>query len=98
MTAANRRREDVRIGQSIVGITFECLVIRYAPCTLARRGRRGAANLRNVVTVPVFFVALRAAVRRRPRTTAFATVLTMAPKLAFVNERAKLYDREAAAE
>lgn len=58
----------------------------------------GRANLLNVVNVPVFSVALWAAVRRKPRTAAVATTLTMALKLAFVNEMAKLYDRETAAE
>ncbi|WP_132056751.1 DUF6653 family protein [Halorussus amylolyticus] len=54
----------------------------------------GRANLLNVVNVPVFFLALRAAVRRKPRATALATAVTMGLKLAFVNEMAKLYDRE----
>jgi len=52
------------------------------------------ANLLNVVNVPVFGYALYAAVRRWPARTAIFTALGMALKLAFVNEMAKLYDRE----
>jgi hypothetical protein len=56
----------------------------------------GRANLLNVVNVPVFGYALYAAVRRWPARTAVFTALGMALKLAFVDEMAKLYDRERA--
>ncbi|WP_137284301.1 DUF6653 family protein [Halorussus salinisoli] len=54
----------------------------------------GRANLLNVANVPVFLYALYSAVRRRPARTTVFTALTMALKLAFVNEMATLYDRE----
>jgi hypothetical protein len=54
----------------------------------------GRANLLNVVNVPVFLLALYAAVRRRPAATAALTALSMALKLAFVGRMAALYERE----
>ncbi|NHN60297.1 MULTISPECIES: DUF6653 family protein [Halorussus] len=54
----------------------------------------GRANLLNVVNAPVFLYALYSAVRRKPGRTAVFTALTMSLKLAFVNEMARLYDRE----
>ncbi|UPW01453.1 hypothetical protein M0R88_04950 [Halorussus gelatinilyticus] len=56
----------------------------------------GRAGLLNAVNVPVFCWAVYAAIRRRPARTALFTALSMALKLAFVNEMAKLYDREGA--
>jgi hypothetical protein len=58
----------------------------------------GRANLLNVAAVPVFCYAVYAAVRRKPRATAVATAASMALKLAFVNEMAKLYERESSPE
>jgi len=58
----------------------------------------GRAGLLNVVNVPVFCWAVSAAIRRRPVQTAAFTALSMALKLAFVGEMAKLYDREVAGE
>jgi len=58
----------------------------------------GRAGLLNAVNVPVFCWAVYAAIRRRPAQTAAFTALSMALKLAFVGEMAKLYDREVAGE
>jgi hypothetical protein len=54
----------------------------------------GRANLLNVATVPVFLWALYAAARQQPARTAGLTALSMALKLAFVDEMARLYERE----
>lgn len=56
----------------------------------------GRANLLNVANVPVFLLALYAAVRRRPARTAVLTALSMALKLAFVSRMVALYERERA--
>lgn len=56
----------------------------------------GRANWLNVANVPVFCYALYATYRQKPRATVVATVAMMALKLLFVNEMAKLYDREQA--
>lgn len=56
----------------------------------------GRANLLNVANVPVFVLALLSAIQRRPARTAILTALSMALKLTFVNEMAKLYEREQA--
>ncbi|WP_135853574.1 DUF6653 family protein [Halorussus salinus] len=58
----------------------------------------GRANLLNVASAPAFLWAIYAAIRRRPARTAFFTALSMALKLAFVNEMVKLYDRAVASE
>ncbi|PSP57477.1 hypothetical protein BRC82_00575 [Halobacteriales archaeon QS_1_67_19] len=58
----------------------------------------GRANLLTVASAPAFCAALYAAVRRNSVGTAVLTGLAVALKLAFVNEMAKLYDRERAAE
>lgn len=54
----------------------------------------GRANWLIVLNVPVFCYALYAASRRKPRATVLATATAMALKLLFVNEMAKLYERE----
>jgi hypothetical protein len=54
----------------------------------------GRANLLNVASAPAFLLALVSAIRRRPAQMAFFTALSMALKLAFVDEMVKLYDRE----
>lgn len=54
----------------------------------------GRANWLNVLNVPVFLYALYSAYRQHPRATFLATAATMALKLLFVNEMAKLYERD----
>jgi hypothetical protein len=58
----------------------------------------GRTNWLNVVNVPVFLAALYSVFRQQPARTAAFTGLSMALKLAFVNEMAKLYEREGSSE